>query len=80
MGTQETTCNHDVATYRFAGHSEAWAFMKRCDENKLGAGWPQDATVKVALATWMDRELADKLAAGAPVVDYQFASRKGTAS
>jgi hypothetical protein len=73
METQKTRKN-DVATYIFAGHSEAWAFMRRCDENKLSAGYPQDWKVQVAIKTWMDREVADKLANGAPCVGYEFAN------
>lgn len=67
---------HDVATYHFTGHSDAWTFMRRCDESKLSAGYPQDMTVKVAIKTWMDREVADKLANGAPCKGYEFAAKR----
>lgn len=36
--TKNTTATE--TTHTFATSSEAWAFMKKCDENGIAAGYP----------------------------------------
>ena len=70
------TRSTDVATYSFPSRSLAWAFMHAVDAAKLSAGFPSltaPYTVQVGIATNVDRETADSLANGAPVVAYDFA-------
>ncbi len=65
----------DTATYSFAGRDAAWAFTKACDHAGLYAGYPElmKHTVAVLIATNEEREVADMLAHGAPMIDYRFA-------
>ena len=75
--TQTTASKSDTATYRFSVASDAVDFRDACGLANLTAriavakGF---ATVTVKLATWMDRETANRLAGGAPCVDYRFAA------
>lgn len=81
----------DVATYSFGGEvsieaqhaarTKAWGFMRACEAAKLSAGYPSlkaPYTVQVGIATNSDRDVADALADGAPVVDYAFAGSEYT--
>jgi pterin-4a-carbinolamine dehydratase len=65
---------HDVATYQFTSYHAAWDFVHECTAAELMTGWPEYLvhTVKVSIRTSLDREAADKLANGAPVVAYNF--------
>ena len=80
----------DVATYHLPTRDAAWEFMAACDAAGISAGYPSlrspvgsttrtVRTVQVGLATQMDREKADALAASfnggqpAVVTDYAFA-------
>ena len=77
----------DVATYHLPTREAAWEFMTACDAAGISAGVPSlrspvgstTRTVQVGIATWMDREKADALAASfnggqpAVVTDYAFA-------
>lgn len=74
--------NGDVVTYLLPDNESAWSFMRACDAAGLSAGYPSltsppsrcgaERSVRVAVKTWMDREVADKLSEGARVIDYEF--------
>lgn len=68
---------YDTATYAFATHTAAWAFMRDCDAANVMAGFPSlDGmnTVAVAIDTWMTRDRVDAMAGSLPVA-YAFAGQ-----
>ncbi len=72
----------DTATYQLPTRDAAWAFMRACDAAGISAGFPSltgegaARTVQVGIGSCQQREAADALAAGAPVVDYTFGGVK----
>ena len=72
------TTTTDRATYKFETSDAAWTFMRAMEAAKVQAGYPSylTHTVQVSIATWMDRETADKAAGGAPCIDYEFKGAK----
>lgn len=67
--------NTDTATFRFESSAAAWRFLRGCDAAGLVACFPSTDgrhTVQVLIPTWMARETADTLAAGAPLDSYAF--------
>lgn len=73
----------DSATYIFATRDAAWAFMRACDAAGVSAGFPSLSSprahvpsarsVEVAIHSMSQRDLIDRLANGAEVIEYHFA-------
>ncbi len=82
MNNATKSIKTDTALYLLPSRAAAWEFMRACDAAGISAGFPSltgigpARYVQVGIATWMQREEADRLAGPEGVMcEYDFAER-----